>query len=231
MSKNHVGETVGVFTIVEQMPYKDEDGHALYKGVCNECGFERIARYYDLRVSTKCVHIRVDGKVAFSLTNWDNERIKTIFNGMKQRCYNREEESYRWYGAKGIKICDEWLDNPKSFEEWSMQNGYDDDLTIDRKDSSLDYCPDNCRWVTKESNSKYKSTTSLINVNGEIHSGKDWAKILGIGHNRINIYVKKYGLENTVEFIKKYIENPNLKSTTKQSYYELYMNDANITAV
>ena len=224
MSKNHVGETVGVFTIVEQMPYKDEDGHALYKGVCNECGFERIARYYDLRVSTKCVHIRVDGKVAFSLTNWDNERIKTIFNGMKQRCYNREEESYRWYGAKGIKICDEWLNNPKSFEEWSLQNGYNDNLTIDRIDENKDYSPDNCRWVGNVQNAKYKSTTSLINVDGEVHSGKDWARILGLGINTINKYVQKYGIENTKEFIKKFRSKPVKRFKRNQSYYELYMN-------
>ena len=224
MSKNHIGETVGVFTIVEQMPYKDEDGHALYKGVCNECGFERIARYYDLRVSTKCVHIRVDGKVAFSLTNWDNERIKSIFNGMKQRCYNTRNKAYRWYGAKGIKICDEWMKNPKLFEEWAMQNGYKNNLTIDRINENKDYSPNNCRWITGLDNTKYKSTTSLINVDGEIHSGKDWAKMLGFGHNLINTYIRKYGLDNTIEFIKRYIEKPNLRpSNRNQSIYSLYM--------
>lgn len=231
MNKNHVGETVGVFTIVELMPYKDDDGHALYKGICNECGFERIARYYDLKVSTRCTHIRIDGEVAFCKTDWNNKRIKEIFHGMKQRCYNKDEEAYRWYGAKGIKICNEWLDNPKSFEEWSLQNGYNDDLTIDRKNPELDYRPDNCRWITKEFNSKYKSTTSLIDVNGEVHTGKDWAKILGLGHNRINIYVRKYGLENTIEFIKKYLANPDLKSSARQNYYDLYMNNANKIAV
>lgn len=230
MNKNHVGEIVGVFTITELMPYKDEDGHSLYKGICNECGFERIARYYDLKVSTKCTHIRVDGEIAFCLTSWDNERIKEIFNGMKQRCYNNKNKNYMQYGAKGIEICDEWLDNPKSFEDWSLQNGYNDDLTIDRKDSKLGYCPSNCRWITKESNSKYKSTTSLINVNGEVHSGKDWSKILGFGHNTINNYIRKYGLENTIIFIEKYLEHPNLKSKTTRSYYDLYMNNKN-TAV
>ena len=50
---------------------------------------------------------------------------------MKQRCYNPNEKSYKWYGAKGIKICDEWINSPKSFEEWSLQNGYNDNLTID----------------------------------------------------------------------------------------------------
>ena len=231
MSTNHIGEIVGVFTITELMPYKCKDGHSLYKGVCNECGFERIAKYSDLKSTTKCTHIRIDGEIAFCKTNWSNNRIKEIFNGMKKRCYNKDDESYRWYGAKGIKVFDGWLDNPKSFEEWSLQNGYSDDLTIDRKNSSLDYSPSNCRWVTKEFNSKYKSTTSLINVNGETHSGKDWARILGIGYNRINTYIRKYGLENTIEFIKRYLEYPNLKPNKRQSYYDLYMNNTNSTTV
>lgn len=212
------------------MPYKDKDGHALYKGVCKECGFERIARYNDLKASVKCVHIGIDGREANRSIDWNNKRIQEIFHGMRQRCYNKNDKNYVRYGAKGIKVCDEWLDNPKLFEEWSLQNGYNDSLTIDRKNSKLGYCPENCRWVTKEFNSKYKSTTSLIEINGEIHSGKDWAKILGFGHNLINTYVRKYGLENTIEFIKRYLKYPNLNSKTKQNYYDLYMNN-NITAV
>lgn len=225
MNKNHVGETVGVFTIVELMPYKDEDGHTLYKGICNECGFERIARYYDLKMSTRCTHIRVDGEVAFYKTNWSNRRIKRIFDGMKQRCYNSENKNYKWYGEKGVKVCNDWLNNPLLFEEWALQSGYKDNLTIDRIDENKDYSPDNCRWITGIQNTKYKSTTSFIDVNGEIHTGKDWSKILGLGVNIVNTYVRRYGLDNTIEFIKRYMANPNLKPHNKnQSIYSLYMN-------
>lgn len=225
MNKNHVGETVGIFTITELMPYKDEDGHALYKGICNDCGFERVARYYDLRASTRCTHIRVDGKIGFCKTDWNNKRIRTIFNGMKQRCYNKESNAYKWYGAKGIEICDEWMDNPLLFENWAMQNGYKNNLTIDRIDENKDYSPDNCRWVTGSDNTKYKSTTSVINVDGEEHTGREWAKILGLGTNIINIYIRRYGLDNTTEFIKRYMANPSLRpSNRNQSIYNLYMN-------
>lgn len=224
MNKSHIGETVGVFTIVEQMPYKDSDGHALYKGICNECGFERIARYYDLKVSKKCIHIGFDGEILYR-TNWNNMRIKKIFYGMKQRCYNQNEKSYRWYGAKGIGICDEWIRTPKLFEEWAMKNGYGDNLTIDRIDENKDYSPDNCRWITGANNTKYKSTTSIISVGNEEHTGREWADILGLGTNRINTYIRRYGLDNTIEFIKRYMANPNLRPSNKtQSIYSLYMN-------
>lgn len=224
MNKNHIGEIVGIYTITGQALKKDTDGHALYKGICNICGFERIARYHDLKMSTECSHTRIDGKVAFNRTGWNNRRIQEIFYGMRQRCYNKNNKNYKWYGAKGIKICDNWMDNPTLFEEWALQNGYQDNLTIDRIDEKKDYAPDNCRWITDVQNTKYKSTTSLICVDEEKHTGREWSKILGFGINTINKYIKKYGKENTVEFIRRYKTNPNLWLNSKgKNIYNIYM--------
>ena len=231
MSSNRIGETVGVFIIVELMSKKDKDGHSLYRGICNKCGVERIARYHDLKRTNECTHIGIDGRISSQKIKWDNNRIKGIFHGMKQRCYNDKDESYKWYGAKNIKIYDEWLKNPKSFEEWALQNGYKDNLTIDRINENKDYTPDNCRWITSVNNTKYKSTTSVIDIDGEVHTGRDWSKILGFGENRINTYVRKYGIENTIIFIKKYLKNPNLIPKANQSYYDLYMNNISTMAV
>lgn len=158
-----------------------------------------------------------------------NKRIRSIFRSMKYRCYNPNSKDYRWYGAKGIKICDEWLNNPNLFEEWALNNGYTDTLTIDRIEENKDYCPENCRWISRINNAKYKSTTSLIEVDGEIHTGKEWAYILNLSPNLINRYIKKYGLENTVEFIKRYRAESSLQRfNMTQSYYELYMNTVNV---
>ena len=223
MSRNHIGEMAGIFKIVEQLDYKDHDGHALYKGICKDCNFERIARLYDLKCAKECTHIRVDGEASYVKTNWKNQRLKGIFDSMKQRCYNPNNKSYRWYGSKGVKICDEWMNDPSTFEEWSFNNGYSDDLTIDRIDGSGNYSPNNCRWITQINNAKYKSTTFNICVNGITHSGRDWANILGIGQNLVNKYINTYGLDNTIIFITKCLENPGLKPRHGQSYYDLYV--------
>ena len=224
MSKNHVGKTVGVFDIVERMSYRDNSGGVLYKGICRECGFNRIAKYSDLKATIKCTHIGIDGETSFIKTDWSNIRIQHIFNSMKQRCYNKNNKSYKWYGAKGIKICKEWMDNPKCFEDWSVTNGYSDDLTIDRIDEDKDYSPDNCRWVTVADNTKYKSTTRTIQVGGISKTGREWAYFLGLGTNVINTYIRKYGIDNTAKFITEYIKNPNLKrENMNQSYYDLYI--------
>lgn len=220
-----MGETIGIFTITEVMPYRDDYGHTLYKGICNCCGYERIARYIDFKITSKCSHVRADGKIHSYDVKWNNRRLRKIFAGMKQRCYNKNERSYKWYGAKGIKVCNEWLDNPELFEKWAIENGYKDNLTIDRIDENKDYEPSNCRWKTLEQNARYKSTTSMIEVDSEKHTGREWAEILGLGTNRINTYIRDYGLDNTVEFIRRYIKNPLLSQCKrgKKSIYSLYM--------
>lgn len=67
---------------------------------------------------------------------------------MKTRCLNPHSKSYKWYGAKGIGICEEWKTDFMNFWNWAMGNGYSDELTLDRIDPSGNYCPKNCRWVT-----------------------------------------------------------------------------------
>ena len=225
---NHIGETYGIYTLIEFLNEKDKYGHYLYKGKCKICGYETVRPFSHFSapsaITNNCKHLDRNGNYYnFNKYNWSNERIGSIFNGIKDRCYNKNNKSYKWYGEKGVKVCKEWIDNPKLFENWALSNGYKDDLTIDRIDENKDYCPENCRWVTNINNAKYKSTTSLIEVDGETHTGKDWAKILGFGPNLINNYIRKYGLENTIEFIKKYQINPTLEPKGNQSYYDLYM--------
>lgn len=231
---SHVGEIHGIYKIVGMLDEKDKYGHYIYVAECQECGYKRYSHYGGIsgksNTTSVCKHISSNGGY-IQPTKWCNNRLQHIFGGMKQRCYNKNDESYRWYGAKGIKICDEWLDNPKSFEDWAFANGYDNNLTIDRINENKDYSPDNCRWIVGVANAKYKSTTSLIEVNGETHTGRDWSKLLKLGVNTINKYIRKYGLNNTIEFIKRYLENPNLKPKSKQSYYDLYMNNSTITAI
>lgn len=85
-----------------------------------------------------------------------NERLYHIYHGMKQRCYNENNPKYNLYGGKGIKVCDEWNSDYELFKEWAYKNGYLEELrgiSIDRIDSSQDYCPENCQWITIGENS------------------------------------------------------------------------------
>lgn len=79
-----------------------------------------------------------------------NKRLKGIYAGMKDRCYNSRAPQYVNYGGRGIRICKEWLDSYTAFETWALEKGYSDDLSIDRINVNGNYEPGNCRWVDKK---------------------------------------------------------------------------------
>lgn len=218
-----IGTHVGIFNILDICDHRANDGHKLYRVKCAICGKEANMKKSDIIRTSHCTHIGRDGCYINYNTRWKNKRIGNIFSGMKDRCFNSKNKYYNRYGGRGITICDEWLNNPILFEEWAIENGYNDQLTIDRIDVNGDYCPNNCRWVTGSFNSKYKSTTRLIDVDGEIHSGRDWSTLLGFGKNLINTYIRIYGLENTKEFIRFHRCFKDQPSNS-ESYYNMYMN-------
>lgn len=205
---------VGIWENVCKTEERHKDGHILYTANCKFCGLKTKRKLSDLKRNTVCNHRK---------TGIKDKRIGDIYNGMIYRCYNEKNKSFQYYGAKGIRICADWLNEPHRFELWAITNGYQDTLTIDRIDPNKDYCPENCRWISKSDNSKYKSTTNLIEIDGERKTPAEWGNTLKIGKNRIRKYISRYGYDNTVTFIKlslKYgIPNPD----KNQSYYDLVM--------
>jgi hypothetical protein len=78
-----------------------------------------------------------------------HQRLYFTWHTMLKRCYIGTSDNYEYYGGKGIGVCKEWRDDFLNFLDWALKNGYQDHLTIDRKDPDKDYCPDNCRWADK----------------------------------------------------------------------------------
>ena len=109
---------------------------------------------------------------------------------MKQRCQNKNNPKYKNYGAKGICVCEEWKNNFQAFKQWAKENGYEKDLTIERKNINKDYCPENCTWISLKEQSKNRSNNHQITYNGKTMILQDWANEVGISSTTIRKRLK-----------------------------------------
>ena len=109
-------------------------------------------------------------------------RIYNIWVGIRQRCEREVHPSYRNYGGKGITVCGEWHEFIP-FYKWAVENGYSDDLTIDRIDTNGNYEPSNCRWVTMKVQGNNKNTNHLIEYDGETYNIQTLCEKTGINRN------------------------------------------------
>ena len=103
---------------------------------------------------------------------------------MKQRCYNPKNHAYKYYGGRGIKICNKWLNDFMSFYNWSINNGYAKGLSIDRINNNGNYEPNNCRWISSSVQMNNTRRNHYVTYKNEIHSIAEWAKILNKDYNK-----------------------------------------------
>lgn len=111
-----------------------------------------------------------------------SSKLYKVWHGMIQRCKENNIVHRSRYYDRGITVCKEWY-KFESFYKWSISNGYQENLTIDRIDNNKGYAPSNCRWTTPYVQSRNKRTNIMVEHNGEIHCITDWEKILGYKHD------------------------------------------------
>lgn len=131
------------------------------------------------------------------------ERLRHTYNNMIKRCYSPTAKDYRFYGAKGITVCDLWKNDKHEFYRWAYKTGYDDNMTIDRIDPKQCYCPENCRWIDAKTNAKIKSTTRLITIDGITDSLSGWSARTKIPKNTLVHWAKNREDNDVVEYIKR----------------------------
>lgn len=128
--------------------------HSIYLCKCPICGnnFEMYStHYYRGSNSCKCRYIGVR-----------NKRLYSIWINMKTRCYNSKATGFQNYGGRGIRVCDEWRNSFKAFYEWSIANGYRDNLTIERISVNGNYEPNNCKWADVYEQASNKRNNVLV---------------------------------------------------------------------
>jgi hypothetical protein len=113
------------------------------------------------------------------------QKIARTFASMIERCYNSDSPSYYWYGARGIKICDEWLQSMSAFAA-DMGAPPALDYSIERIDYNGDYEPNNCRWATAEEQNNNTRRSKMITWKGKTQSNRDWAKEYNIASRSLS---------------------------------------------
>lgn len=130
-----------------------------------------------------------------------NTRLYRIHRSMKDRCYKENHKSYKDYGERGIRVCEEWLgkDGFLNFYSWAMNNGYSDDLTIERKNMDGNYEPDNCCWITMEEQQKNKRSNVYVMCHGKRMIVAKAAAVLGVQESAV-----RYRAENGISLDKEF---------------------------
>lgn len=161
-SENLTGVRFGRLTALEICGI-DKTGSTKWKCIC-DCGNTKIVCASSLKKgntkSCGCLAKEVSRELAKNLPRYKHGKRYTklwyVWQGMKQRCFNSNNKNYKYYGERGITICDEWKNDFNAFYEWAITNGYTDNLTIDRINNDGNYEPSNCRWVTNAEQQKNK---------------------------------------------------------------------------
>ena len=136
---------------------------------CNLCNTEQEIRYrpgvFNMKGCSSCV--KKFTKRVYEHSEFYTPRLAAIYTTMVQRVTNpNRTTAKKYYQDKGISICQEWLESRDAFYKWSQENGYAEDLTIDRIDSNKNYEPSNCRWVTKTTQARNTVKLRSTNTSG-----------------------------------------------------------------
>lgn len=231
----YIGKRYGRLTIIgfDHTVYIDIK-HRLHYYKCKcDCGNEIITSFKSLSdgstLSCGCYNRDINRERAKYINykhGLSKHRLFHIWSNMKARCYNPNNGSYIDYGARGIKVCDEWLAEFKTFYNWAILHGYSDDLSIDRIDYNGNYEPSNCRWVgdkLQQSNRRDNVYITYTHDYSSIGKGKlydtftlsDWARICKVD-NSIFTYHLKHRNGRSVNEIIDYLLNRDISKSGRQ---------------
>lgn len=165
---------------------RSNDGQKVYRCKC-DCGSEKEIRSGNLRNGTS----KSCGCLSAEMTSKRNKETSTIHGGcgtrlyriwidMRQRCTWGKAINWHLYGGRGIKVCEEWQNDFSAFKEWAENNGYSDDLQLDRIDNDGNYEPSNCKWSTRSEQGNNRRTCVYITIDGETKTLTEWCNINGV---------------------------------------------------
>lgn len=185
VKKDHSGSRVDKLRVIT---FSHKAKRMSYFWVQCDCGTYKCLPWGNVKISCGCVRrdparAKRFGKGFYS-HGMAHSRLTRILAGAVQRCHNPKSKPFKWYGGRGITVCDEWRNSVATFIAWANNNGYNPSLELDRKDNHGNYDPINCRWVSRRVNANNTRSNRLIESNGEVHTISDWARQCGVPYEK-----------------------------------------------
>lgn len=185
----YVGKRFGRLIVISEAG-KGKYGEKLANCIC-DCGNTKIARVGDMLrgrvVSCGCKIKEQNAKIGEKRRTHGctDTKLYTKWLQMKERC-----KRDKYYKDAGITVCEEWLDFT-TFMKWAMDHGYNETLSLERKDNKEGYSPDNCKWIPFSEQAWNKRNTVFITYHGKTKAMGRWAKELGIRYDTLRVRHQK----------------------------------------
>ena len=184
-------------------PGKDKHGHIQWDCLCS-CGNSVTVRSGSLLSgSTRSCGCLQKEATSIAVTGMVRPKVIThgmtgtteyhIWQSMKDRCYNRANREFQYYGERGITMCDEWKGSFEAFYR-DMGPRPSIDHTIDREDNYLGYSKENCRWATWEEQANNRRNNIYYEFDGEKRTLAQWCRELRIDYGKM-YYLLSKGIE------------------------------------
>lgn len=165
--KDLKGKRFGMWTVLEPFEKKKEGTYWICRCDCGNISNVHGGNLIAGR-SKSCGCQRGKQTISrFTKHKGSKTRLYVIYNGIKSRCFNKNNPAYYRYGGRGITMCEEWVNSFELFREWSLNNGYDDKLSIDRIDVNGNYEPNNCRWSTPKEQGNNTRKNLIFQIDGK----------------------------------------------------------------
>lgn len=201
------GDKFDKWTIIEEIVPKIISGNPrrMFRCQC-ECGNIGEVQLACLRnghsTSCGCEQKRraAEAQTIHGLAN--KHPLYLTWKNMKKRCNYPSASEYKNYGGRGICVYGEWSNSFQSFYDWAINNGWSRELTIDRIDTNGNYCPENCRWSTVETQMNNMTKNHYIEYNGDTYTLSTLAKHLNIPYNIVRYRLSncKWSVEQLINY-------------------------------
>lgn len=173
------GKKFGRLTVLKRVE-KLSNGHSKWLCIC-DCGNIRVAFDTNLKKSyeVSCGCVRREKYISEAkYKGASKDDLYKIWASMIKRCYNPKATNYPYYGGRGIRVCDDWIDKKNGyflFKGWALTHGYEEGLSIERVNYDGDYTPDNCTWIPRKEQMKNTRRTHKLTYKGRTMCLTDWA--------------------------------------------------------